>query len=1102
MSVESPSNNQHPRRRSLLVSGAALAGWAAFAGQKQAFAASSSGGGSGVSGGADSGAAATPEWEAQPEVFQVNREDARTRLVPYATAADALRGRHERSPYYRSLNGSWRFHWSENPDARPIGFHAPEYDDSDWDRIPVPSNWEMEGYREPIYLNIPYPWIGYETPEPPNVPRKFNPVGSYRRAFTLPSDWAGRHTLISFQGVKSAFFVWVNGERVGYSEDSYTPAEFDITPYLRPGRNTLAVEVYRWSDGSWLEDQDLIDLSGIFRDVYLYAIPPVHLHDLFVRTKLDSAYRDATLTVSAAVRNRGAASTPPDQPGPVLIEAVLYDAKGRRVLPQALTATLQPSPSAPGAADTSVTLTADVPAPALWSAEAPHLYTLVVTLKDASGAAVDIHRTRVGFRQIDYGPGRFTINGRPLMLRGTNRHENDPELGQAVSESGMVQDVLLMKRHNINAVRTSHYPNHPRWLELCDEYGLYVIDEANLETHAIRDRLPASRPEWTPACLDRMRSLVERDKNHASVIVWSLGNEAGQGSNFRAMADWTHARDNSRPVHYEGMNAVTDIHSEMYTSPAGVESYGRSGNPKPYVLCEYTHSMGNSGGNLREYWDAFERYPNLHGAFIWDWADQSVRLPIPDQAPGEPRRTYLSYGGDWRPGYPSDGNFCANGLVAADRQIHPGLLELKKVYEPIGITAADATGTDATGTDVRIHNKNLFSGLDAYHLVWTVTRDGDPVQRGTLPGPQVAPGATETVRIPCRRPDKPAPGGEYWLNVSFVLRKATSWADAGHTVAADQIALPWHTPLTTPSSGSSSESPALTLVETAADIRVTGRNSEVVLDRGTGTLASYHHRGRLLLAGGPVPNFWRGPTDNDIGRRFQTTARTWRDAGANRTVTSVAVEQPSPGEVVIEVTATLPTAPTASTWHTVFRILGSGEVRVRHTLTAAAGLPDLPVVGALLTVPAGLERLDWFGRGPHENYWDRNTGALVGRYRSTVDAQVAPYIRPQQMGNMTDVRRFSLTDRTGTGLKVTADAQEGAPAPGSLLEISALHYSPFDLEGTRHPHNLKRRDETVLGVNHRQTGVGGINSWGAAPLAAYLLRAGRTYTYGYTLHPA
>ncbi|MGW7551574.1 glycoside hydrolase family 2 TIM barrel-domain containing protein [Streptomyces rimosus] len=1058
-------NVRRINRRSFLATGAALAGWAAFAAQKRAFAASAASGG---------------EWDAAPRIFQVNREPARARLIPYGDARTARAGEFHASPYYRSLNGRWRFHWSKNPDERPRDFFAPRYDDSGWDRITVPSNWEIEGYPEPIYLNVKYPWIGYEDPQPPHVPHGFNPVGSYRRAFTVPGNWDGRRTLLSFQGVKSAFFVWVNGERVGYSEDSYTPAEFDITERLRPGTNVLAVEVYRWSDGSWLEDQDMIDLSGIFRDVYLYSVAPVHLQDLHVRTVLDAAHRDAELTVAATVRNRGGAAA-----GAHRLRAELYDERGRPALPAPLSAEVRfgDGPEA------TVEPKATVRAPHLWSAETPHLYTLVLTLTDPAGRTVDVQSSRVGFRSVAYGPGTLTVNGQPVVFRGVNRHETDPDHGQAVPEERMLQDIRIMKQHNINAVRTSHYPADPRWLELCDEYGLYVVGEANLESHGVRDRLPGSLPEWTDACLDRMRSMVERDKNHPSVVVWSLGNEAGQGSTFRAMADWTHRRDPSRPVHYEGMNAVADIESRMYAKPDEVERYGKSGNPKPFLLCEYAHSMGNSTGNFQEYWDVFERYPNLHGGFIWDFVDQAIRRPVP----GDPKRTYLSYGGDWHPGYPTDWNFSCNGIVSADRVPHPAIHEVKKVYQAVRTAAADL----AAGT-VRVTNRQLFLGLDGYELRWEVTRDGERIEHGTLPAPQAAPGQETTVRIPFTRPERPAPGAEYWLNLSFVLRHATSWADAGHSVAAEQLALPWHAPA--PAEPSPAGLPPLRLTESDRAVTVTGRDLELVLDKASGTLSAYRHRGRALLTAGPVPNFWRGPTDNDIGRDAHKSLRTWREAGAKRTVTRVKTAQPSAAEVSIEVTATLPTWPAASRWNTVFTVRGDGEVRVRHTLTPGPWLPDLPMVGALLTVPAGLETLSWYGRGPHENYWDRRTAAFVGRYRSSVDAQFGPYVRPQQTGNVTDVRSASLTGRDGTGLTVRAEPGDGAP----LLELSALHYAPSDLESERHehPYELKRRPETVLGVNHRQMGVGGNDSWGAPPLDTYLLRADRPYSYAYRLRPA
>ncbi|WP_242586801.1 glycoside hydrolase family 2 TIM barrel-domain containing protein [Streptomyces sp. MST-110588] len=1087
-------------RRSFLATGAALAGWAAFSAQKQSFAATaatategSGAQGSGAQGGGAKGGGG--EWDAQPRIFQVNREAARARLVPYQDTRSALAGQLADSPYYRSLNGSWRFRWSKNPDERPKGFHAPDYDDSRWDRIPVPSNWEILGYPEPIYLNVKYPWIGYENPRPPEVPHGFNPVGSYRRTFTVPEDWEGRRTLLSFQGVKSAFFVWVNGERTGYSEDSYTPAEFDVTDRLRPGVNVLAVEVYRWSDGSWLEDQDMIDLSGIFREVYLYSIPPVHLQDLFVRadpggTVADGAVRKARtgeLTVTATVRDRGGPGRGRRR-GDHLLTAVLYDAQGRPALPRPLTATVRPAPGK----DATVSPKATVDNPALWSAEEPNLYTLLLTLTDPSGTVVDVQRTRVGFRTVRCGPGELTVNGVPVLFRGVNRHETDPDHGQAVPEERMTEDIRIMKQHNVNAVRTSHYPGSPRWLELCDEYGIYVIGEANLESHGVREYLPASLPEWTDACLDRMRSLVERDKNHPCVVVWSLGNEAGAGSTFKTMADWTHDRDPSRPVHYEGMNAVADIESRMYATPAEVEQYGRSGNPKPFILCEFAHSMGNSTGNFQEYGEVFARYPNLHGGFIWDFVDQAIRLPVP----GDPTRTYLSYGGDWNPGYPTDWNFSCNGIVSADRVLHPAVHEVKKVYQPIRTTAAAGLG-DGT---VKVTNHHMFTGLHAYELRWEVTRDGERIQHGTLPAPEAGPGREATERIPVRRPAEPVPGAEYWLNLSYVLRRDTRWARAGHSVAAEQLALPWRAPA--PPEPSPATLPPLRLTETGRTVTVEGRDLELVLDKASGTLTTYRYRGRPVLTTGPVPNFWRAPTDNDIGRNAHRTLRTWREAGARRRITRVKAAHPTAGEVVIEVAATLPTFPTASRWDTVFTVRGDGEVRVRHTLRPGPWLPDLPVVGALLTVPAGPETFTWYGRGPQENYWDRHTAAFVGRYRTTVDERFGPYIRPQETGNVTDVRTAWLTGRDGRGLTVRAEP-DGTGA-GGLLEIGALHHAPCDLESTGHlhPYQLKRRGETILAVNHRQMGVGGNDSWGAPPLDRYLLHADRPYSYAYRLTPA
>ncbi|OEU95996.1 glycoside hydrolase family 2 TIM barrel-domain containing protein [Streptomyces oceani] len=1068
---------RHSRRSFLTTTGMAAGSLAVLSAQRTAFAAEAPTGKAGKG----------SEWNADPTHFQVNREPHRARLIPLADT-DAARARTAAtdSPYYRSLNGDWRFHWTPNPEGRPQDFWRPDFDDSGWDTLAVPANWEVNGYGKPIYLNVDYPWKGHEQPTYPDVPTSHNPVGSYRRTFTVPGDWSGRRTLISFQGVKSAFFVWLNGESVGYSEDSFAPAEFDLTPWLREGRNTLAVQVYRWSDGSWLEDQDMIDLSGIFRDVYLYSVPQIGVHDLTVRTELADDLGSAELRARVTLRDRGGSGASEQ-----LVRATLHDSEGKPVLDEALSGTAE---FADGRAELELSGTVDQPRP--WSAEDPALYTLVVTLPEKAGddAPVrEVQRVRIGFRSVGWGDRSFTVNGKPLLLRGANRHEMHPDTGQVVSEESMLEEIKLMKRHNINAVRTSHYPDDPRWLELCDEYGLYVCDEANLETHGVRDTLPGGLPEWADACLDRMRSMVERDKNHPSVIIWSLGNEAGQGGTFRQMADWARQRDPSRPVHYEQMNEVTDLHSRMYSPPQDVENYAKSGDPKPYLLCEYAHSMGNSLGNFQEYWDLFEKYDVLIGGFIWDWCDQNLRRPIPD-APG---RSYLSYGKDWDPNYPTDDDFCANGVVTGDREVKPALLEAKKVHQTIRCALSDL----GQGT-VRVDNLNLFTGLDGYELRWEVLRDGESVQDGTLDAPKVAPGEHGSVRVPYRKPRDIPAGAEHWLNLSFTLREPTSWADAGHVVAHDQLPLDWPAPR--PEQPDPGGLPALEVDEGDNRITVTGRDFDLLLDRATGGLTRYRHQGRTLLTEGPVANYWRAPIDNDIGRGADKKLRTWREAGPKAQVGEVRVEQPGDGRALLTVTATLPTSPAPSKLTTLYDIRGDGEVRITHTLAPGAGLPDIPLVGALFTVPAEFGTLSWYGRGPHENHWDRFRSAHFGRYSEPVDKRVhaSGYMRPQEAGNLTDVRWARLTNQDGAGLEVrgTPTAADGTWKSGAL-EVNALHQHPYDLEDVRHPYEVKRRKEVMLSVNHRQTGVGGNNSWGEPPLEKYLLHADRTYEYAYRLLP-
>ncbi len=1207
-----------------------------------------------------------PEWNNNPEIFEVNREPAHATLMPYDTVELALDGVRENSPYYESLNGDWHFNWSENPAARPVDFYKNDYDVSDWDKIKVPSNWQMEGYGAPIYTNITYPWTGVENPEPPNAPTEFNSVGSYRQTFTVPENWDERQVFISLQGVESAFYIWINGEKVGYSEDSFTPAEFDLTEYLQEGENTVAIEVYRWSDGSWLEDQDFIRLSGIFRDVYLYSTPKVHIRDFTVTTDLDDQYQDATLGVEVDVTNYWESAAETHQ-----VEAMLYDQEQNSVLNEPITL----DAAFDGEHEVTIKEEQLIQDPLKWSAEKPHLYTLVLSLKDDTGALIETESTRVGFREFEIIDGQMAINGEPIMFKGFNRHEIDPDRGRVISEESMLEDIQLMKQFNVNAVRTSHYPNDSRFYELADEYGLYIVDEANLESHGVRDTLPASDPQWAEASLDRMKSMVERDKNHPSVLIWSLGNEAGTGDNFSRMADWTRANDPTRLVSYEGDNRWTDVESRMYASVDFVEEYGESGNQKPFYLVEYAHAMGNSVGNLQEYMDAFEAYPNLQGGFIWDWVDQGLRWPVPilysvkDQsqtaltgdlqgaivngvdsqaidgyltlphAPAleltnevtveawvKPEQTdthspfvgkgdtqyaikqngdelefyvytdtwqtasaslpsdwydgnwhhvagvydqnaiklyvdgelleevnvtgelnnnsypvnigrnaqhpdrllsgsidqvriydralsvselndqqrepdedtvlwidfdefdekefaqdeFFAYGGDWGD-QPNDGNFSANGVVFPDRTLQPEIWEVKKVYQNIDITPVDLE----QGT-IEIDNKFLFTNLNEFQAEWSLQKNGKVIETKQLEDLSIAPGESKEVTIPFEKSEFEA-DAEYFVNVSFTLSESTSWAESGHEVAREQIQLTDRKTETIDTSNMKE----IEVTESDDLVNLKGDEFEIVFDKQEGTISNYDFKGVEIIKDGPTPNFWRAPNDNDKGNGMPERTSTWREAGQNWQIQNVTFNELSGTAVEFIVEASLPTS-TASDYLVTYTVYGSGEVEVDTTLQPGANLPEIPEIGMMLTIPEGFETMTWFGRGPHENYWDRKTGAFVGQYSGTVDEQFIPYLEPQETGNKTDVRWVTLTNDDGIGLKA-----EGLP----LLEVNALHYTPHDLDRVSHPYKLVRRDDITLRLNYKQMGLGGDDSWGARPHDEYMLHADQAYSYSYKLSP-
>jgi len=1052
------------------------------------------------------------DWE-NPEMVGEGKEPPHCTLMPYPDVSAAKTGTREASPFHLSLNGTWRFHWVPKPADRPVEFHERDYDDSGWPTIAVPSNWELQGFDIPIYTNVKYPFAPVD-PDPPHIPHDNNPVGSYRREFTIPERWKGRQVFLHFDGVKSFFYVWVNGDRVGCSKDSMTAAEFNITPLLRDGPNLLAVEVYRYCDGSYLEDQDTWRLSGIYRDVHLFSTPTVHLKDFFVRCEFDEHHRDALLQVTGRARNYGA-----EVSGQHSLEVRLLGAEGKPVGGEPLMSGA--IGSVPAGDEVVVKLEGPVSGTRKWSAEDPYLYQVLLTLKDARGEIVEVEQCWFGFRKVEVRQGQLLINGVAVLIKGVDRHEHDPDHGQAIPYGRMVQDIELLKQSNINAVRTSHYPDDPKWYDLCDRYGIYLVDECNLESHGVSDRVPASDPTWTAACVSRMENMVERDKNHPSVIIWSLGNEAGFGDNFRHMADRAREIDPTRPVQYEqaGEDPVTDIVCPMYSKIERLIEYAKREQSRPLIMCECSFAGGNAVGNLQDYWDAIERYKHLQGGFIWDWHDKAIRKCAPDGT------TYWAYGGDFGPpGTPSDGVFVCCGIVGPEREPQPEWYEVKKVYQYISAKPVEGA---AAGV-VRIRNKHDFITMDHVDITWELARNGEVVQRGTLPRMSLAPKEEQDVVVPFERPT-PRPGDEYWLKISFALAEDTLWGKRGYIVAWEQFQLPAEA-LPLPAL-KVADMPALEL-EDGRNIVVTGRDFRAVIGKKhplrsdvSGALVSLRLRGKELIAAPLVPNFWRVPLDNDMCDSWDREHNEsvgglprrqgiWRKAGQYREVTNVVAEQLRPQVVQVTVDAIVPVGRTEyraveiwegstdqapvgrSNYRCVYTIYGSGDIVIESSFDPyMAGddvrLPDLPRFGMQMAIPNEFDLLTWYGRGPHENYWDRNTGAPVGLYSGRVPELLYQYVRPQEHGNRTDVRWLALANADGVGLLAV-----GMP----LLSISAWPYTMADLERARHINELPPRDTITVNLDYRQMGVGGDDGWGARVHPEYSLPC-QDYLYRFRLRP-
>ncbi len=1031
--------------------------------------------------------AEVPDWE-NPQLTGVNNETPHATMVICPDVKTALKigavqnSERVKSPFYRSLNGQWKYHYSANQRARVENFWAADFDDSKWDKIPVPANVEIEGHGIPIYVNIKYPWTWHGVkPSPPVVPPNDpnNTVNSYRREFEVPKDWDGRRVLITFDGVNSFFYLWVNGQQVGLGKDARTPVEFDITKFLKPGKNLLAVENFRWNDGSYLEDQDFWRLSGIFRDVYLWSPADLHIRDFEVQTKLDANYRDAEIEIAVSVETKTV------WPTAAKVEADLLDAKGKSVA--RLGVKLR---SSPDEKTWQAKISQSISNPLKWTAETPNLYKLLLTLKNADGKVLEVIPVNVGFRKVEIKNGDLLVNGQRILIKGVNRHEFDPDRGQVITVDSMVKDIRRMKEFNVNTVRCCHYPNQPAWYDLCDRYGIYLIDEANIESHGMGygEKTLARDPQFAAAHMNRTVRMVERDKNHASIIIWSLGNEAGFGPNFEATSDWIHQRDRSRPVHYEqaGHNQYTDIVCPMYPRPQELAEYAGKPQTRPFIMCEYEHAMGNSGGDFWSYWSKIYSLPYLQGGCIWDWVDQGLRqkqgkLPLAKFSkvkPGE--KTFWAYGGDFGDGTaPSDDNFCCNGLVTPDREPHPGLYEVAHVYQNVHCTAVDLAAR-------KIEIKNWFDFVnlaDAAMASWKLTGDGKEIQSGKLALPALAPHSTAEITLPLKK-FTPEPGVEYFVEVSFKLKRATELLKAGHEIAWDQFKLPDSAPAVTgPSAG------VLRLFANGEGAKVVGKNFELVFTQ-EGGLVSWRANGGQLIQSPLRPDFWRATIDNDRGRNSEKSQGLWRKAAEHIRAEGFAAA-PKDGHVEVEVKWSLPGAHDAS-WTTTYTVLGDGEVQVAADFRPGqTNLPSLPRLGMQMALPAGFENLAWFGPGPQETYTDRKD-ARVGLYRGTVAEQFYPhYTKPGETGNKADARWLAVTDKTGAGLLVIGQPQ---------LSVNALHYGTEDLNAGKHPFQLSPREHTVLNIDRLQMGVGGDNSWGAWPHKEFLIPS-QDYSYRFRLRP-
>lgn len=1015
----------------------------------------------------------TNDWE-NPGLVEQNKEKPHATFMLFNNEQDVKADDYSKSPWYQSLNGKWKFTYVDKYADRVTDFYRTNLDDKQWKDIAVPSNWELKGFGIPIYTNIAYPH-----PKNPPFIGANNPVGTYRKTFTVPANWDGKEVILQFGSITGCAFVYVNGKKVGMTKASKSPAEFNVTKYLTKGENLLAVQVFRWHDGSYLEDQDFWRLTGIERDVFLYALPKLTVWDFFVKADLDAAYTNGLFSADVDLRQFAGNTTKA-----ATLSVAVQDKAGKPVYSKQVPVTL--------GADSlqTVKFNGTVKNPLKWSGEAPNLYDCLIILKDAKGTVLNYTGAKIGFRKVEIKNAQLMINGVPILVKGVNRHEHDDVEGHVPLKEVMLKDIRLMKEFNVNAVRTSHYPNDPLWYKLCDQYGLYLVDEANIETHGMgaewqawfdKAKHPAYLPEWAPAHVDRTVRLVERDKNHPSVIIWSLGNECGNGPVFYDTYKWIKNRDNTRMVQFEqaGENANTDIVCPMYPGIGSMTRYANATDKtRPYIMCEYAHAMGNSNGNFQEYWDIIRGSKHMQGGFIWDWVDQGLKTKDDNQ------QTFWAYGGDLGGFYlQNDDNGVADGLLSSDRTPDPGLYEVRKVYQNVIFTSKNIGGGN-----MHIENQFDFTNLNQYAFKWELYLNGEKIKEAPFEV-NLAPHAQKDVNLKLPM-FKSLPGSEYYLVVKAFTKTATEMLPAGHEIASEQFKY----------AGDyfAGNKPAGTLKVTKDANKLTFESGSISgeFDLKQGRISRYMLAGKPVLRQFPEPYFWRAPTDNDFGNGMPQNMGIWRNAHSNRVVKSVtAGEQTADGvpvKVVYELTGI------AVPYTIEYLIQNDGSVKVTSSIDMTGrDLPELPRFGMRMQLPGYYGNLAYYGRGPWENYSDRNTAAYVGIYKDKVENQYYKgYIRPQESGYKTDVRWLTLTGTEGKGIRV-----EGTqPISFSALNVSTEALDPGLGKKQQHPTDIRFGNDVFLNIDLAQRGVGGDDSWGALPHKQYRL-LDKKYSYSYVIKP-